>query len=214
MRDLVAVDHLRRWAVRLVAGTLIVGLLLVGGTAFRVWQVARVDDRDPVDFVVVLGAAQYDGRPSAIYGSRLDQAARLWRAGVAPVIVTTGGGRQGDAYTEAQAGRNYLMSYGIPDEAVVAVPDGSDTLQSIEAVANVAEERGWDTAVLVSDPWHSFRARAMARDNGLEVSTSPTRSGPQVQGRSTQAREIARETAAVLFYRLSQGSAGVFGIDP
>jgi vancomycin permeability regulator SanA len=105
--------------VRLILGGVLVGALIVGGTVFRVWQVARLDDRAKADVVVVLGAAQYDGTPSAVLGSRLDHAARLWRDGVAPVIVTVGGRRVGDNYTEAQAGRKYLTSYGIPAGACV-----------------------------------------------------------------------------------------------
>jgi uncharacterized SAM-binding protein YcdF (DUF218 family) len=100
--------------VRLILGGVLVGALIVGGTVFRVWQVARLDDRAKADVVVVLGAAQYDGTPSAVLGSRLDHAARLWRDGVAPVIVTVGGRRVGDNYTEAQAGRKYLTSRPAP----------------------------------------------------------------------------------------------------
>ena len=131
--------------VRLVLGAVLVGGLIVGGTVFRVWQVARVDDRGKADVVVVLGAAQYDGTPSAVLGSRLDHAARLWRDGVAPVIVTVGGRRVGDTYTEAQAGRNYLASYGVPEAAVVPIGEGRDTLESLRAVARRASTAGWHT---------------------------------------------------------------------
>jgi uncharacterized SAM-binding protein YcdF (DUF218 family) len=199
--------------IRLVFGAVLVGALVVGGTLFRVWQVARVDDRDSADIVVVLGAAQYDGTPSAVLGSRLDHAARLWRDGVAPVIVTVGGRRDGDTYTEAEAGRNYLTSYGIPQEAVVPVGEGRDTLESLRAVARRAGTEGWRTAVLVSDPWHSLRARTMADDLGLAAWTSPTRSGPIVQTRSIQAQYIVRESAALLYYRFTHSPAESLGID-
>ena len=199
--------------VRLVLGGVLVGALVVGGTVFRVWQVARVDDRDKADILVVLGAAQYDGTPSAVLGSRLDHAARLWRDGVAPVIVTVGGRRAGDTYTEAEAGRNYLMSYGIPQTAVVPIGQGRDTLESLRAVARRAATAGWHTAVVVSDPWHSLRARTMADDLGLAAWTSPTRSGPIVQTRTIQARYILRESAALLDYRLTHAPAESFGPD-
>ncbi|MGH3887975.1 MAG: YdcF family protein [Pseudonocardiaceae bacterium] len=192
---------------------LLVGALVVGGTVFRVWQVARVDDRDSADIVVVLGAAQYDGTPSAVLGSRLDHAARLWRDGVAPVIVTVGGRRDGDTYTEAEAGRNYLTSYGIPRATVVPVGEGGDTLESLRAVARRAGTEGWHTAVIVSDPWHSFRARTMADDLGLATWTSPTRSGPIVQTRSIQAQYIVRESAALLHYRFTRSPDNSLGID-
>jgi uncharacterized SAM-binding protein YcdF (DUF218 family) len=198
---------------RLVLGAVLVGALIVGGTMFRVWQVARVDDRHKADVVVVLGAAQYDGTPSDVLSSRLDHAARLWRDGLAPVIVTVGGRRVGDTYTEAEAGRNYLTSYGVPKNAVVPIGEGRDTLESLEAVARRAGANGWHTAVIVSDPWHSLRARTMADDLGLTSWTSPTRSGPIVQTRTIQAQYIVRESAALLHYRFTHAPAGSFGID-
>lgn len=199
--------------IRLVLGAFLVGALIVGGTVFRVWQVARIDDRHKADVVVVLGAAQYDGTPSAVLGSRLDHAARLWRNGVAPVIVTVGGRRAGDTYTEAEAGRHYLTSYGIPRDAVVPIGEGRDTLESLEAVARRAGSAGWHNAVIVSDPWHSLRARTMADDLGLNSWTSPTRSGPIVQTRTIQARYIVRESAALLHYRFTHAPAESFGTD-
>ncbi len=196
----------RAWLTRLVLGALVVGAFVVGGTAFRVWQEARVDDRRPAQAVVVLGAAQYDGEPSPIFAARLRHAEQLYDDELAPLIVTTGGGRAGDAYTEAAAGRRYLISRGVPPAAVVAVPVGSDTLLSLQAVAARARQDGWNTALLVSDPWHALRAQQMARDTGLSVWSSPTRSGPVVQTRETQARYIVRETGAMLYYRLTHAS--------
>jgi uncharacterized SAM-binding protein YcdF (DUF218 family) len=204
---------LSRTLIRLILGAVLMGVLLIGGTLFRVWQVARLDDRDHADVVVVLGAAQYDGTPSAVLGARLDHAARLWREGVAPVIVTVGGRRTGDTYTEAEAGRNYLTSYGIPSGAVVPIGQGRDTLESLRAVARRALLAGWHTAVIVSDPWHSWRARTMADDLGLAAWTSPTRSGPIVQTRTIQARYLIRESAALLHYRLTHAPAESFGPD-
>jgi uncharacterized SAM-binding protein YcdF (DUF218 family) len=194
------------WVSRLLVGALVLAALITGGTAFRVWQVARVDDRRAVDAVVVLGAAQYDGEPSSIFSWRLRHAQVLYEQGVAPLIVTTGGSAEGDEFTEAQAGRDYLIGRGVPADAIVAVGAGSDTLRSLEAVAARAEADGWSSALVVSDPWHSLRARTMARDAGLDAWSSPTRSGPAVQTRETQFRYIVRETAALLFYRLTHAS--------
>jgi uncharacterized SAM-binding protein YcdF (DUF218 family) len=165
-----------------------------------------VDDRQPADAVVVLGAAQYDGTPSSIFAARLKHAEALYEDGIAPRIITTGGGRSGDVTTEAEAGRRYLIDRGVPARDVIAVAEGSDTLGSLQAVALRAERDGWHSALVVSDPWHSLRARTMARDAGLTAWTSPTRSGPVVQTRETQARYIVRETAALLFYRLTHAS--------
>jgi uncharacterized SAM-binding protein YcdF (DUF218 family) len=208
MRDPAPVTRGRRgrWAARLLVGGLLIGLTVVGGTAFRVWQVARVDNRQPVDAVVVLGAAQYDGDPSSIFASRLRHAESLYKDGLAPRIITTGGGRPGDVYTEAEAGRRFLIDRGVPPQAVIAVGEGSDTLGSLQAVAATAKQDGWRTAAIVSDPWHSLRARIMARDSGLQAWTSPTRSGPVVQTRETQLRYIVRETGALLYYRLAHAS--------
>jgi uncharacterized SAM-binding protein YcdF (DUF218 family) len=191
---------------RLLVGGLLVALAVVGGTAFRVWQVARFDDRRPVDAVVVLGAAQYDGDPSSIFAARLRHAESLYQDGLAPRVITTGGGRPGDVYTEAEAGRRYLIDRGVPAQDVIAVGEGSDTLLSLQAVADRARQDGWHSAEIVSDPWHSLRARTMARDSGLLAWTSPTRTGPVVQTRETQFRYIVRETGALLYYRLTHAS--------
>ncbi|PRX47087.1 uncharacterized SAM-binding protein YcdF (DUF218 family) [Prauserella shujinwangii] len=202
---------LARWLGRAVVGVVVIGALIVAGTAFRVWYVARGDDRTPADVIVVLGAAQYNGTPSKIFAARLEHARDLYDAGVARRIVTSGGGQVGDTYTEAEAGAHWLRENGVPAEATVAVGEGSDTLRTLRAVSAEVHARGWDTAVLVSDPWHSLRAATMARDIGLTAWTSPTHSGPVVQTRETQARYILRETAALLYYRLSKNPADDIG---
>ena len=195
------------WARRIAFGTVLVLLALVGGTAFRVWQVARENDRRPADVIVVLGAAQYNGKPSDIYAARLVKAKQLYDAGVAKTIVTAGGKKAEDNFTEARAGQLWLTRHGVPAAATLAVGEGSDTLRSLRAVADAVEGHGWRTAVLVSDPWHSFRARTMAGDLGLDAWTAPTHSGPIVQERVTQVRYIVRETGAVLYYRLTRTPA-------
>jgi uncharacterized SAM-binding protein YcdF (DUF218 family) len=192
-----------RFIRRTVFGAVLVALLVGGGTAFRVWQVARADDRRPVDMVVVLGAAQYDGTPSDVLAARLEQALELYQEHLSPYIVTVGGKEPGDAFTEAQAGKAWLEHNGVPASRVVNVDEGRDTLRSVQAVAHVAEQRGWHTALIVSDPWHSLRAMTMADDSGLQTYSSPTRSGPIVQTRSIQWDYIVRETGALLFYRLT-----------
>ncbi|RMI32945.1 YdcF family protein [Nocardia stercoris] len=196
-----------RWAGRIVAGTLLIALVLVAGTAVRVWQVARIDDERHADAILVLGAAQYNGVPSSVFQARLDQAAALYGKGVAPLIITVGGKRVGDAYTEAAAGRNYLSANGVPADHVLAVETGSNTLQSIEAVATAMHARGLSSVVMASDPWHSLRTRTMARDQGLQAWTAPTRTGPAVYTRESQAHGIARETGALLWYRITHYSA-------
>jgi uncharacterized SAM-binding protein YcdF (DUF218 family) len=143
----------------------------------------------------------------------LEHAITLYDDGVAPVVVTVGGKKAGDEFTEAEAGRDYLAENGIPRDALLAVPTGVDTLESMRAVASAFQDRGWSSAVLVSDPWHVMRAERMAEDAGIDASSSPTRQGPAVQTRATQFRYILRETAAYLLYRATGESvAGAPGI--
>ncbi len=202
----------RRFVRRLLVGVLLIGALVVGGTGFRVWQVARDDDRSQADVVLVLGAAQYGGTPSKVLEARLKHVKTLYTEGVAKHILTTGGSQPGDEYTEAEASAIWLEKHGVPEDAVVDVPEGNDTLGSLRAAAQEAADRGWHTAVIVSDPWHSLRARTMADDVGLDAWTSPTHSGPIVQTRQTQIRYILYETAALLYYRTTKASADGIGI--
>lgn len=192
---------------RLVALAVLAGLLLVGGTAGAVWWVARQDDRAASDVIAVLGASQFDGRPSSVLEARLEHARTLFRAGVAPRVVTLGGSAPGDRFTEAEAGARYLQDRDVG--AVVGVGEGRDTLHSLQALQREMADRGWRTAVLVTDPWHMLRSLRMADDLGIEAVGSPTRRGPSVRTRATEVRYIARETAGYLYYRVfGHGSGG------
>lgn len=197
-----------------VAGAAVLALLLlIASTGLAIWWTARQDSRPVSDAIVVLGTAQYNGVPSSIFEARLEQAIALYEDGVAPVIVTVGGKAEGDQFSEAEAGQAYLSQQGVPADALLAVPEGGDTLQSMRAVAVAFGQRGWTSAVLVTDPWHAMRAQRMAEDAGLQVASSPTRQGPAVQTRATQFRYILRETAAYLLYRATGESvAGAPGI--
>jgi uncharacterized SAM-binding protein YcdF (DUF218 family) len=198
---------------RLVGAVFAAVLLLIGSTGLAIWWTARQDARPSSDAIVVLGSAQYNGVPSSIFEARLEHALQLYEAGVAPVVVTVGGKAAGDAFTEAESGRDYLASAGMPTDSLLAVPEGVDTLESMRAVAAVFTERSWSSAVLVTDPWHAMRAERMAEDAGMEATSSPTRQGPAVQTRATQFRYIVRETAAYLVYRATGESvAGAPGI--
>ena len=198
---------------RVVAAAVLAVFLLVSSTALAIWWNARQDSRPQSDAIVVLGSAQYNGVPSSIFEARLEHAVALYEDGVAPVIVTVGGKATGDQFTEAEAGRDYLANAGVPSDALLAVPEGVDTLESMRAVSTAFDEHGWSTAVLVTDPWHAMRAERMAEDAGMEAESSPTRQGPAVQTRATQFRYILRETAAYLLYRATGESvAGAPGI--
>jgi uncharacterized SAM-binding protein YcdF (DUF218 family) len=196
-----------------LGAALTAAVLLVAATALAIWWTARQDARPTSDAIVVLGSAQYNGVPSSIFQARLEHALDLYHRGVAPVIVTVGGKAAGDKFTEAQAGREYLAAAGVPDDALLAVQQGVDTLESMRAVSAEFAGRGWSTAVLVTDPWHAMRAERMAEDVGLVASSSPTRQGPAVQTRTTQFKYILRETAAYLLYRgTGESVAGAPGI--
>jgi uncharacterized SAM-binding protein YcdF (DUF218 family) len=199
--------------VRIVGAAVLAFVLLVVSTALAIWWNARQDSRPTSDAIVVLGSAQYNGVPSSIFAARLEHAIALYEDGVAPTIVTVGGKATGDQFTEAEAGRDYLANSGIPDDALLAVPEGGDTLESMRAVSAAFGARGWHSAVLVTDPWHAMRAQRMAEDAGVQAESSPTRQGPAVQTRATQFRYILRETAAYLLYRATGESvAGAPGI--
>jgi uncharacterized SAM-binding protein YcdF (DUF218 family) len=140
--------------------------------------VSQEDERRPADAIVVLGAAQYNGRPSPVLRARLDHALGLFREGLAPLIVVTGGIGKGDTISEAMVGRRYLMAHEVPAEAVAAEGIGRTTTASMDAVAIWLRRQGITRVILVSDPFHMFRLRLEARRTSLEAYTSPTESSP------------------------------------
>ncbi len=183
-------------AVALVLIGLVYGLV----TFFQVWSAARSDQARTSEAIVVLGTAQYNGRPSPVLKARLDHAVALYRRKLAPVIVVTGGSQPGDRVTEATASANYLLAQGVPDDAVLREVSGSSSWQSLAAVAAFLDDRNIDEVLLVSDPFHSYRIRAIADELGLKGRTSPTRTSP-ISG-LTEAQYMARETAAVALGRI------------
>ncbi len=165
---------LRHALVLLVlAGVIVYTVALV-----MVLVTSQQDQRQPADAIVVLGAAQYNGRPSPVLRARLNQALGLYREGLAPLVIVTGGVGRGDTTSEAAVGRRYLIAHGVPDPAVVAQSEGRTTMSSMTAVTGWLHDRGLRRALLVSDPFHMFRLRLEARRTGLEAYTSPTDSSP------------------------------------
>jgi uncharacterized SAM-binding protein YcdF (DUF218 family) len=161
-----------------------VGLVLFAAGAVYTVALAAVlvtsqhDQRRPADAIIVLGAAQYNGRPSPVLRARLDHAIELYREGYAPIIVVTGGVGRGDTLSEAIVGQRYLVAHEVPEEDVVAQPVGRSTRTSMTAVGGWLRERGLRRVLLVSDPFHMFRLRLEARRIRLEAYTSPTESSP------------------------------------
>jgi uncharacterized SAM-binding protein YcdF (DUF218 family) len=194
-----------RWVRRIVGALLAIVVVVVGVTAVRVWYVAREDSHPRSDVIIVLGAAQLDGRPTNIFAARLDHAAALFKEGVAPRVITVGGGQPGDRTTEGAAGARYLDAHGVPADALVPIGQGDDTYTSLQAAEVTMKRHGWHSAVLVTDPWHSLRSRTMARDLGMKAETSPVSTGPVVRSRSTEVHYVWRETLAYLYYKLFGG---------
>lgn len=159
--------------------------------------VSQQDQRVPSDAIVVLGAAQYNGRPSPVFRARLDHALQLYREGLAPRIVVTGGVGRGDTTSEAMVGRQYLVARKIVPGAVVAQPQGRSTQASMNAVAEWLERARLKRVILVSDPFHMFRLRLEARRTRLEAYTSPTESSPISDNPVLELRYLAAEALKI-----------------
>jgi uncharacterized SAM-binding protein YcdF (DUF218 family) len=152
--------------------------LLTAYTAFRIWQVGQIDGRRHVDAIVVLGAAQYNGRPSGALAARLDHAIELYKEGDAAYLITTGGKLPGDNYTEAQTGFNYATKRGVPASAILMETTGRTTLESIRNVRAIFDAHGFQTALFVSDRSHMLRVLLLAQAQGIEAWSSPTETSP------------------------------------
>lgn len=168
----------RRTARRFVLGILTFLILGWVATVAAVWYWGRRDAARPADAIVVLGAAQYAGRPSPVLKARLDHGIALWKDSIAPRLVLTGGTGDGDTTSEAAVGRRYAMEHGVPAEAILVEAQGRTTIESLRAVASMSRQHDFDRVVLVSDPFHMLRVQLLAMRYGLDASTSPTRSSP------------------------------------
>jgi uncharacterized SAM-binding protein YcdF (DUF218 family) len=199
------VGFLRRHPVLTALFVLFLGVVgVVTATGVAVWRAAHTDEARRVehaDVIAVLGAAQYNGRPSPTLQGRLEQAELLFREGFSTRVLVLGGGRPGDRTTEAQSGKDWLVGQGLPSDAVFAEPEGSTTFESLEAAANFMRLRGLHSAFLVSDPWHNLRIRRMARDLGIQAYVSATwHSAAKSQWKRLDG--YSRETVGYLAYRI------------
>jgi uncharacterized SAM-binding protein YcdF (DUF218 family) len=176
----------RRWWRRGALGLLAVA---VGYYALCFVQVQRASGRDEagtVDAIVVLGAAQYDGRPSPVLRQRLDHVVELWDRGLARFVVVTGGNQPGDRFTEAEASADYLVENGVPADVILGEGSGRTTYQSLRSVSELLGDRSLRSVLLVTDPYHALRARLTAEEVGLDATVSPVENGPNGFGRRVQ----------------------------
>jgi uncharacterized SAM-binding protein YcdF (DUF218 family) len=155
---------------------------------------ARREGAAPADAIVVMGAAQYNGRPSPVFKARLDHAAALYRRRLAPRLVVAGGVGAGDTVSEADVGRRYLLRPGIDSSAVVAIDTGRSTEPSLRAVATWIHAHGGSRAILVSDGFHMLRLCIIARRFGLLPYGSPARASPIASNRRLEATYLLAES--------------------
>ena len=188
-------------AKRLIAlfrRVVIVGLL----TVFLAWVISAAavltwssrDEARPAQAIVVLGAAQYAGRPSPVLRARLDHALDLWNRHLSTLLILTGGTGSGDNTSEAAVGRSYAKRHGVPDSAILVENEGRTTSESMRAVAGMLEARGLQTALLVSDPFHMLRLRILAKRFGFTPYTSPTRTSPISPNREQRWKYVFSES--------------------
>ena len=194
---------MRRHLVRLLLAGLIVGFIAFGWATFRIWATGNQDDRPNADAIVVLGAAQYNGRPSPVFRARLDHAVDLYEAGVARYLVVTGGKAKGDRTTEADAARSYAITRGVPASAILVEDQGRTTLESLRAVAALLRDHGLGSAIFVSDRTHMLRVLRIARDEGITAHGSPTATSPTDATLLSRADATIHELGALTLYFVS-----------
>jgi uncharacterized SAM-binding protein YcdF (DUF218 family) len=201
-RRRMAVRRRRRWRWVLLGITLVV--LGLGAyylfSLYQVWSTGRSDQTRPVDAIVVMGAAQYDGEPSPQLAARLDHVVELWPQGYAPLVVVTGGKRPEDRFTEAEASADYLIERGVPADAIVMEDQSTNTDESLAGVSALLEQRGLNEVLIVTDPYHALRSRLIAEDHGLQAWVSPTRTSV-VDGAESFGRHL-KEAAGVAIGRI------------
>ncbi len=154
------------------------------------------------DAVAVLGAAEYDGKPSPVLQARLDHAYDLYKKGMAPVIITTGGIHPGEKVSEGDAGKTYLIKKGVPKNSIISEGDSLTTKQNIARIEDIARAQEFKTIILVSDPFHMYRASIVAHDRGLTTLSSPTRTSPISRNFWLEIKYVLRETGLAIAHML------------
>ncbi len=188
-----------RRVAQIAAALLVLGCVYLAFSFWQVWSVGRSDEARVVDAIVVMGAAQYDGRPSPQLEARLDHAVNLWTDGVASRVVVTGGNQPGDRFTEADASAAFLVERGVPIAAIVLEGDGSTTWESLSNVEVLVGD-SIDSILIVTDPYHALRSRLVAQSVGFRAFVSPTPTSV-VSGTRELRRELG-EAAGVAVGRI------------
>jgi uncharacterized SAM-binding protein YcdF (DUF218 family) len=196
-----------RWIRRTI--TVIVILALIGPAygISQVWRAANNPVTRQADVIVVLGAAQLNGKPGEALEARLVEAKRIYDLGLAPTIITVGAGAPGDRTTEAASGKYWLRTKGVPSRKITAIEIGRDTLTSTKAYAEVMKKRYVSDVIIVTDPFHCARAITMANEQGVLATCSPVQTGPNTLEKSGY-RYLIREAAAYLAY-ITVGKRGI-----
>lgn len=181
----------------------IFSLIVFGIPAFffgQVWWDAHYPTERSANYAVVMGAAQYDGRPSDALEARLQEALRLYKAGLVKKVVTVGAGAPGDRFTEARAGRRWLIQNGVARSAAIEIPAGRDTIDSTKAYVEYFKKNHISQVVVVTDPYHCKRSTYIADDLGINATCSPVKSGPNSITNSSL-KYLWREGNAYIAYR-------------
>ena len=154
----------------------IIGLLVaIAFLAVRIEQQSTREEAQPADVILVLGAAEYRGRPSPVLRARLDHALELYNRKLAPRILTTGGAGGDPVFTEGGVGRSYLTGHGVPSEVIIVEDEGESTVQSTAMAAEIMRRMGLRSVIVVSDGYHIYRVKQMLESGGMKVYGSPRR---------------------------------------
>jgi uncharacterized SAM-binding protein YcdF (DUF218 family) len=170
---------MRRWLWSVVVLAAVLVAALVGRTAARIRQQSLMDEARPAEVIVVLGAAEYRGKPSPVLRARLEHGLQLYRRGLAPRILTTGGAGGDPLFTEGDVGRAWLIRQGVPSESIIVEPEGESTAYSLTAVGEILRRMNLRSCIVVSDGYHIYRAKRMLESGGFTVYGSPRREAPQ-----------------------------------
>src|SRR5580698_3114665 len=191
-----------RWVRHILALAVTAALAYFASICAGIVRASTEEQIHPADAIVVFGAAEYSGRPSPVYRARLDHAFDLFRQGLAPVVITTGGAAADPSFSEGGVGHDYLMIRGIPDSSLIAETQGTDTAQSAERVAVIMRANHMRSCVAVSDAYHVFRIRKLLQHENVQVYIAP-RPDSRPHSAWQRAEAVLREATSYLLWKLN-----------